>query len=295
MPERMQNRIAIWLVLSLLLTFLLLPGFWMNLPLLLSLSYIRDTGAYPWAVLGLCLLWLFFKREEVIKEIKSRVSHGERAVGAVIAGSSLFLRNETDLSFLALGVLLIFLGVFTSLFGAASKVPGILLGVYAFAIIFPRVFTAHLEAPYSLITVETVAAVLGLMGYPIYTQGQVISFTSTTGEQLGSYIGAPSSGIASITIFVALFALMHLDFRPPRRKALYLFLIGLLGTSLQNIIRLVLIILAGYHLGYNAMMQVHDYAGYVIFPAWYIVFAYIYVRSFQPRNSKNKRNEGQNK
>jgi exosortase/archaeosortase family protein len=237
-------------------------------------------------------MWLFFKRKEVLNGISSEVTSKERLIGVIVASLSLPLRNDSELSFLALGVLLIFLGVSTVLFGYAYTLPGILLGIYAFAIIFPRVFTAHLEAPYSQTTVKIVASLLGLIGYPVYTQGQVISFISTTGERLGSYIGAPSSGIASITIFVALFALMHLDFRYPQRKALYLFLFGLVGTSLQNILRLALIILAGYHFGYNAMVQVHDFAGYIIFPAWYMAFAYIYLRSFQPRNSNNKRNEG---
>lgn len=290
--KQMRSRVATWLVLSLLLTLILVPGFWRNLPFLLSPAYIRDTGAYPWAVLGLCFMWLFFKREEVLAGISAEVTSKERVIGVMVASLSLPLRGDSELSFLALGALLVFLGVFLFFFRVSSAAPGILLGVYAFAIIFPRVFTAHLEAPYSQTTVKTVAALLGLLGYPVHSQGQVISFISTTGEPLGSYIGAPSSGIASITIFVALFALMHLDFRHPRRKALYLFLLGLAGTSLQNILRLALIILAGYHFGYDAMVQVHDYAGYIIFPAWYMAFAYIYLRSFQPRNSNNKRNDG---
>jgi exosortase/archaeosortase family protein len=287
------NKIVLWLALSLLLTFLLLPGFWGNLPLLFSPAYIKSTGAYPWAVLGLCLLWLFFKKHEVTRELSSRVSLGERALGAAIASSSLLLRNDTELSFLVLGILLIFLGVFTFIFGSPSMVPGILLGVYAFSVVFPRVFTAHLETPYALITVKTVASLVGLIGYPVQPHGQVISFTAFTGEHLGTYVGAPSSGIASVTIFIALFALMNLDFRPGRRRAIYLFLFGLLGTSLQNILRLALIVLAGYHFGHDAMVQVHDYAGYIMFPAWYMAFAYVYLRNSHPRNRINKRNDGE--
>jgi exosortase/archaeosortase family protein len=289
--RQMRDRIILWLLLSFLLTVILLPGFYVGLPLLFSPSYIMETGAYPWAVLGLCILWLFLKRGEVARGAASRVSQGEKIAGAGVAGTALLLRNEAELSLLALGVLLVFLGLYISLFGLASHIPGVLVGVYAFSVLFPRVFTAYLEAPYSLTTVKTVASVVGLMGYPISAQGDLISFTSVTGERLGSQIGAPSSGIASITIFVALFALMHLDFRPPWRMALYLFLFGILGTTLQNILRLVLIILAGYHFGYEAMAMVHDYAGYVLFPLWYMAFVYIYM-SFQPRNIKNKRNEG---
>lgn len=285
----MRDKIIIWLILSFLLAITLLPGFWVSLPLLLSPSYIMETGAYPWAVLGLCLIWLVLKRKEIPLEVQG-VSPREKIAGAGVAALSLLLRNQAELPLLALGVLLVFLGVYISLFGLTSSIPGVLLGVYAFSVLFPKAFTAYLETPYSLTTVKTVASVVGLMGYPISVQGQLIAFTSVTGERLGSQIGAPSSGIASITLFVALFALMHLDFKPPRRKALYLFIFGLLGTTFQNILRLVLIIVAGYHFGYEAMAKVHDYAGYVLFPLWYLAFVYVYM-SFQPRNIKNKRNE----
>ncbi len=287
--KQMRNKVAFWLVLSLFLTIILLPGFWRNLPLIFSPAYIMETGAYPWAVLGLCSLWLYFKREEVLEKITPQVTSRDKAIGSVMVGLSLLLRNEAEMSFLALGVLLVLLGTCTFIFGMPSSTPGILLGIYAFAIVFPRVFTAHLEEPYAQTTVKTVASLISLLGYPVQTQGQVISFISQTGEPLGSYIGAPSSGIASITLFVALFALMHLDFKHPTKKAAYLFLFGLVGTALQNILRLALIILAGYHFGYSAMVKVHDYAGYIIFPAWYIAFAYIYLRSYKPGNNINKR------
>lgn len=283
----MRDKIALWLILSLALSMALFQDFWRNLGHLLSFSYIRATGAYPWAVLGLCLLWLYFKRGEVLGKMNFEIEGGRLIVGLCVIALSLLFRGATELHFLAFGVLLGSLGIFTALFGIAALVPGILLGVYAFAIGFPLVFTKYLESHYSLMTVKTAAAIIMLLGYPINAQGQVFSFTSLSGETLVGYVGAPSSGIASITIFITLFALMTLDFRLPRKKALYLFIFGLLGTSLQNILRIVIIILAGYYYGGEAMWKVHDYAGYIIFPAWYAVFVFVYFKSFQHRNTKN--------
>jgi exosortase/archaeosortase family protein len=289
----MRDKIALWLILSLALSLVLFQDFWRNLGHLFSFSYIRATGAYPWAVLGLCLLWLYLKRKEVAAEMSFRLDGPRLTGGAALIALSLLLRNETELSSLALGVLLSSLGVFAALFGGAAMVPGVLLAVYAFAIGFPRVFTKYLETPYSLVTVKTVAGIVKLLGYPINAQGQVFSLTSVSGETLAGYVGAPSAGIASITVFVALFVLMTLDFRPPWQRTLGLFILGIVGTSLQNVLRLVIIILAGYHYGREAMWRVHDYAGYIIFPAWYAVFVFIYFKSFQPRNTNHKKGKRQ--
>jgi exosortase/archaeosortase family protein len=46
----------------------------------------------------------------------------------------------------------------------------------------------------------------------------------------------------------------------------------------QNIFRLVLLVAANYHFGSDTMWKVHDYAGYVLFPIWFMVFIYVYLK-----------------
>lgn len=71
---------------------------------------------------------------------------------------------------------------------------------------------------------------------------------------------------------------MMLDIRLPLKRAWYISLIGLAGTWLQNIIRIVLSVAAGYHWGYEGLEAMHYNISYVIFPLWYALFAYIYLR-----------------
>jgi|GEM_PF-6062072 len=57
-----------------------------------------------------------------------------------------------------------------------------------------------------------------------------------------------------IAIFLKVFALMLIDIRPPSKCILPLFLFGTIGTSVQNILRLFLLLAANYPLRYGGHM-----------------------------------------
>ena len=71
---------------------------------------------------------------------------------------------------------------------------------------------------------------------------------------------------------------MMLDIRLPLKKAWYVFLVGLAGTWLQNIVRIIISIIAAYYWGAGALETMHLNISYVIFPLWYALFAYFYLR-----------------
>ncbi|MFC1930039.1 exosortase/archaeosortase family protein [Chloroflexota bacterium] len=102
--------------------------------------------------------------------------------------------------------------------------------------------------------------------------------TSITGDAVSTAITPGCAGYATIGVFIALFALMMLDIRLPLKKAWYIFLFGLAGTWLQNILRIVVSIVAAYYWGRGALDIVHYNISYVIFPLWYALFAYVYLR-----------------
>ena len=77
-------------------------------------------------------------------------------------------------------------------------------------------------------------------------------------------------------VFIALFVLMTLDMPLPPKKAAGLFLFGIVGTWFQSVIRLVILMLAGYYLGKDALWTAHFWTIYLLFPLWYLFFAYLY-------------------
>ena len=125
---------------------------------------------------------------------------------------------------------------------------------------------------------NTVTGITRMFGLLITNDGVVIHLNSPSGNAISTTIVPGCAGWATIGVFMALFALMMLDIRLPLKKAWYIFLIGLAGTWLQNLFRVVLSVVAGYYWGWGALEAMHYNAAYVIFPIWYALFAYIYLR-----------------
>jgi len=196
--------------------------------------------------------------------------------GVALIALSIFLPGSDN--FLVFLMLLGWLGIFTIVFTGACTIPSILLAIYGFSLVFPVFMTRWLGEPSAILVTNTVTAITRIAGLPITSQGMVLYFTSITGDAISTTVSAACAGYATIGVFIALFALMMLDIRLPLRKAWYIFLFGLAGTWLQNIIRIVVSVAAGYYWGLDALETMHYGIAYVIFPLWYALFAYIYFR-----------------
>ena len=137
---------------------------------------------------------------------------------------------------------------------------------------------AWLGEPSAILVTNTVTSITRILGLPIASHGVVLQFNSVTGDAISTTVTPGCVGYATIGVFIALFSLMMLDIRLPLKKAWYIFLFGLAGTCLQNILRIVVSVAAGYYWGAEALTAMHYNLAYVIFPLWYALFAYIYLR-----------------
>ncbi|MCX9074401.1 MAG: exosortase/archaeosortase family protein [Candidatus Methanoperedens sp.] len=240
-----------------------------------SIAYIEKTGAYPYIVLAFCILMLYLKRDIIIAEAQKETGLLYTVIGFSLAGlPGLLTFNE--LPFLIFDLLLIWLGIFIAVYGKAAIIPSVLLGIYGFAIIFPP-FVLELGNFFPLTTATTLVFLLHPF-LPISNQGTTIHFIDLSGLRQTYLIDAGCSGSASIAVFLSLFFLMTLDIPLPWKKAVYLLTFGLAGTILQNILRLIVLVLAGYWYGSQALWSAHAYAGYILFPVWYAFFAYVYLK-----------------
>ena len=277
------QKFVVWLVLCLFISTLFFKELWTNTGTLLSFDYIQSHGAYQWFVLLLCFLWIWMKRVEIRRGMQTRGSPFFIAVGLIMLvvslTASLHYLPSPDYEFIVFLMLLACLGLFAIFFGEACLIPSALLGIYCFALVFPLLISRYVGTQYSLVTVLIVVSILAAFGYPITSQGQLIHIHSpTNGIDIFAFIDAACSGSVSLGVFIAIFALMMIDIMLPAKKAASLFIFGVIGTSVQNILRLVVLILAGYYYGSEALWTAHIYAGYAIFPIWYAFFAYVYLR-----------------
>ncbi len=272
-------RLEIWLIFSLVLSVIFLQGFWISLPGMLSPS--RVFGQYqasPWGVLALCFLFLWLKRKRIWSNMLHSPSLIFTPIGLALVTGALLTPFSPD--YLTFQVLLVFLGVFVIFFGRGAQIPSILFAIYGFAISFPLAIQRFVEDAYSRTAIVPLTGLLTFLGFTFENAGQQIHFTSFAGEPISVVITAACAGPAAMGVLIALFALMTLDMPLPPKKAAVLLLFGVVGTWVQNLIRLVILLLAGYYLGEDALWTAHSWTIYILFPLWYLLFAYIYFRQF---------------
>jgi hypothetical protein len=49
------------------------------------------------------------------------------------------------------------------------------------------------------------------------------------------------------------------------------------------VIRIVIILGCGYYIGYNALWTAHFWTIYILFPLWYLLFAFVYFKLARQR------------
>ena len=244
---------------------------------MLSPSWILgEHHAAGWGVLGLCALFLFAKRGDIAKAL----ARGSRlyfvALGLSLIIGAILIPYSQD--FAVFKVLLASLGVFVMLFGTAAKLPAVLMGVYGLAVAFPLAVERFAPGLSAQTALRPLMLLLNTLELPVINQGQMLSFTSAGGTPITVILTAACAGPATMGVFLAIFALMSLDMPLPRGKAISLFLFGVLGTWLQSVLRLAIIVSLGYYMGADALWSAHTWTIYVLFPLWYLFFAYIYFR-----------------
>jgi exosortase/archaeosortase family protein len=273
----LKTRLVIWCLGCLAISILAFSELWVKPPQWFSLEGLQRHGVFHWGILGLCILWLWLKRKDILPRMQTqKFSPPFIIAGVALVLLSIFLPRSDD--FLLFLMLMGWLGIFALIFAGASILPSILLAIYGFSVLFPILMDRWSGEPSSMFVANTVTGITGIFGLPITNNGVVIHLTNPSGDSISTTVVPGCAGYATIGVFIALFALMMLDIRLPLKKTWYIFLIGLAGTWLQNIIRVVISVVAGYYWGSGALEAMHYNAAYVIFPLWYALFAYIYLR-----------------
>ena len=288
LATRIALEFGLWFVLSLVLSLVFFKEFWTSLGTMLSPDWIFvQHHAAAWGILALCVIWLYLKRREIIREVSPGLKPVFVPLGlALVAGAILIPSSQ---NYLVFQVLLASLGVFIAIFGKAAKIPSILLGIYGFGISFPLIIERFAEIPYSIGALKPLMWILTGLGYPFQNDGVWVNFTSVSGEPVSVAIISACGGPVTMGVFLSIFALMMLDMPLPPKKATWIFLFGVVGTWFQAIIRLIILMLVGYYWGRDTLFWVHSWTIYVVFPLWYLLFVYVYFRQVKrPPEARGK-------
>jgi exosortase/archaeosortase family protein len=122
------------------------------------------------------------------------------------------------------------------------------------------------------------AAMVGLAGLPVSWQGTQFELISKTGEVVTGAVTPGCSSIISVTTFLGLLALMHLDLKKDMRSTGILAIAGVGFLTVLNSVRILVLMWVGYEGGAASFWGVHNWIGYAIFLGFYLVSLPIYSR-----------------
>ena len=135
-----------------------------------------------------------------------------------------------------------------------------------------------------LLLTAPLSGILSILGVANTASGAVLSFEMANGDTGSVGIAATCAGIYSFGIFLSAFiAFVLSEYSRFTRRIGILLIIGSALTYLANLLRMTLIVLAGYYngIGYGddpapfTLLWTHKYAGELIFISWVAVFWWI--------------------
>jgi exosortase/archaeosortase family protein len=279
----------------LLLTFGTFRSVFADSALLFDYATLKQNGFYFLAVLVLCVLWAYIKRTEILEAARRGTDAKWLILGLLLAGGSVGLlyyvaafSDSLPLTLFTIGFVVV--AQFSLFFGPASKIPLMLLGLFGIAVGFPVLLENTAATWFPRATAVLSISTLQLFGLPVTLNGITVTLNSLLGYNIVTKVDTRCAGSDSLAIFLAIFGLMLIDRKPQNKVLIGLLIFGVIGTYLQNFARLLLLFVAGYYYGADALWAVHDYASYVLFPVWFLGFSVIYIRySRKPGNSAIER------
>ena len=269
-----RTRLLVWLVLTLgaAVTAYRSSSLAIATTLLHPLQVLNDHLVHAWGVLALCLAALWLKRRTLFPPARQR--RGEQLRWAAAGAAWLAI---SGVLFAPAALLAGAVGLYALVCGRAARWPSVLMAVYLAAAGLPSLVERFADRPVGLVTAAATTTVLRTAGYPLARAGQDLSLVDAGGATVRVLINASCAGPATMGVFLAIFALMAMDLPLPWAPAAGLLLVGVAGTWLQNVGRLVYLLLVGYYRGEAALWAAHADSGYLWFIGWYAAFALCYI------------------
>jgi archaeosortase C (PEF-CTERM variant) len=122
---------------------------------------------------------------------------------------------------------------------------------------------------------------LGAAGVTSSIDGVTITFLTVDGDPISLLIATSCSGVYSFAIFSSAFlAFVGTEFTrwDPRLK--WFLVLGITAAYLANLIRMFIIVMAGYYRGPDALKWAHANVGWLIYMAWIALFWWLLFRWF---------------
>lgn len=279
---KVASRFLCWLAFSAVLAAFTAPRFFDLLNQSLGDTFGSVFPAIPFAVLLALIFALRWRElEQVLSAegpLNSRV--GTRLTGVGMILSLAVLEPFTGQNVASAGVALVLTAYGASLVVNPTTRRFMLpyAGVCAAGVGAPTVLQWAFGEPLAGFSSVVSAKMVGLLGFPVAWQGTQFQFVSRTGDVLSGVVTPGCSSIISVTTFLGLLALMHLDLKKDVRSTAILALAGMVVLTVLNSVRIMILMWVGYEDGSAAFWGVHNWVGYALFLGFYLAVLPVYSR-----------------
>ena len=247
--------------------------------------------AFPLVGMFFVLMFMAFRKNE----FRERLTVGEadpfvRIAGAAMAAiplmATIFIGSATN-SYAFAGIALV-----TCWAGVAIAIrPSLFAFLFPYLVLYLAtigtvgVLTSAFGDPLAIVVAAVSEGLTAMFHVPVQWSSVYISFVSAGGSPVNLYISQECSGIASISVFLLLIGLMHLDIRPRLRVSAAFAAGGSALFLILNSLRVVILIVAGIDYGQALLWNLHGWVGYVLYIAGYLTLVVAYFRVKSGRNA----------
>jgi exosortase/archaeosortase family protein len=155
--------------------------------------------------------------------------------------------------------------------------------LYALGLLAPLFMLDTLGAPLAALSSYLAAGITNALGIHVAWQGVSFMLVSAAGDPISAVVTPACSAVYSISIYLSLLGLMYLDMGTSLATAAKFAIAGVVVIPLLNSARIALTIWFGFVDGSAAFWGIHDWLGYGIFLAFYLVVLVAYPRAGRPR------------
>ncbi|MDG6990949.1 MAG: exosortase/archaeosortase family protein [Nitrososphaerota archaeon] len=241
--------------------------------------------AFPLAGMLFVLIFIGMRRAEFEGLLAERrrdapVSVASLAMALIPLGATFVFGKQVDsYAFAGLALATCWAGLVVAIRPATLRFLVPYLGLYLLAVSSVGILTGAFGDPLAVVVASISQGITSFFHVPVQWSSLNISFFAPGGGAVFLYISQECSGIASISIFILLMGLMHLDVKPKIRVTAAFAVGGFFLFIFLNSLRVVALIVAGVYSGVDLMWNLHGWLGYVLYIFGYSLIVILYFRS----------------
>ncbi len=152
------------------------------------------------------------------------------------------------------------------------------LALYLAAVGLVGLLTEAFGDPLAIVVASISRTATWALRLPVQWSSVYIDFVAAGGQSVSLVITQECSGIASISIFLLVVGLMHLDVKPRAMDSVALAAGGFVLFLLLNALRVVALVAAGVESGQDLMWNIHGWIGYALYVVGYSTVILLYFR-----------------